>query len=186
MKPRTFAILLTLIAIVRIAATYTVFSQTADEPAHIAAGMEVLVQHRYTLHIENTPLPRVVLALLPWLSGSHFRTDGTIVERGNSVIYWGHHYQTNLVRTRIGNLLFFIIAAAFTWLWARDALGEAAALAALFLFTTQPVILGFAGLATTDIAAVAGVAAALYAWWRWLNRRRSERRLPPVSATASP
>lgn len=169
MKPRTFAILLTLIAVVRIASTYTVFSQTADEPAHIAAGMEVLVQHRYTLHIENTPLPRIVLALVPWLSGSDFRTDGTIVERGNSVIYWGHHYQTNLVRTRIGNLLFFIIAAAFTWLWSRDALGEGPALAALFLFTTQPVILGFAGLATTDIAAVAGVAAALYAWWRWLE-----------------
>lgn len=41
-RPRSIAAALIAIACIRIAATYTVFSHTVDEPVHIAAGMEWL------------------------------------------------------------------------------------------------------------------------------------------------
>ena len=40
----------------------------------------------------------------------------------------------------------------------------------MFLFTSQPLILGFAGIANHDMAATAGVALSLYAFVLWLDR----------------
>ncbi|HKO57201.1 MAG TPA: glycosyltransferase family 39 protein [Thermoanaerobaculia bacterium] len=160
---------LTAIACLRIASTYTVFSQTADEPAHVAAGMELLVQHRYTLHIDNTPLPRLLFVLPVWLRGTEYQPTGDIVVQGNSVLYSGGHYRTNLVLVRLPNLLFFILGVLAVWLWARALLGEQPAVIAVLLFTTQPVILGHAGLATTDMAATATIGLALFACWRLLE-----------------
>jgi dolichyl-phosphate-mannose-protein mannosyltransferase len=173
---------LTAIACLRIASTYTIFSQTADEPAHVAAGMELLVQHRYTLHIDNTPLPRIIIALPAWLAGRGDRFAGNIVEQGNSVLDSKGHYRTNLVLVRLPNLLFFLIAVIALWLWTREMLGDSPAVLAVLLFTTQPVILGHAGLATTDMAATAGVAVALLGCWRFFEMPSA---LPAVIAGAA-
>ncbi|HEV7920243.1 MAG TPA: glycosyltransferase family 39 protein [Thermoanaerobaculia bacterium] len=162
-------IVLTAIACLRIASTYTVFSQTADEPAHVAAGMELLVQHRYTLHIDNTPLPRLLLVLPAFLAGTEYQPTGDIVVQGNSVLYSHGHYRTNLVLVRFPNLLFFILGVVAVFLWGRALLGEWPAVIAVLLFTTQPVVLGHAGLATTDMAATAAIGLALYACWRFLD-----------------
>jgi hypothetical protein len=40
--------LLIVVGLLRIASTYGVFWQTADEPAHVATGMEWLSQGKYT------------------------------------------------------------------------------------------------------------------------------------------
>jgi 4-amino-4-deoxy-L-arabinose transferase-like glycosyltransferase len=64
----------------------------------------------------------------------------------------------------VGNLLFFALAALGVWFLARRVLDETQSLIALALFTTQPVILGYSGLATHDTAAVAGTALALLAF----------------------
>ena len=52
-------------AIGRIALTYSVFNQTWDEPAHVAAGMEWLDRGRYTYEPLHPPLARVMVALGP-------------------------------------------------------------------------------------------------------------------------
>ena len=70
---------------------------------------------------------------------------------------------------RLPNLAFFLLASMCVWLWTRQLIGDDAALLALFFFTTQPVILGHAGLATTDMAATAGVGVALLACWRFIE-----------------
>jgi 4-amino-4-deoxy-L-arabinose transferase-like glycosyltransferase len=75
----------------------------------------------------------------------------------------------DLVLARCGNLVFFVLAAIAVWFLARRVLDETHALIALALFTTQPVILGYAGLATHDTAAVAGTALGLLAFVRWLD-----------------
>jgi hypothetical protein len=85
------------------------------------------------------------------------------------VFYTGGPYERNLVLARSGNLLFFVLAAVATWLWARRLLGDAGAAIALLLFTFQPVVLGYSGVATHDGATVAGVALALLAFARWLD-----------------
>ena len=169
MKKSAIVALLTILACLRIISTYTVFSQTADEPAHVAAGMELLVQHKYTLHIDNTPLPRLVLVLPIWLRGTEYRPTGDIVVQGNSVLYSGGHYKSNLFLVRLPNLLFFILGVLAVWFWGRELAGETVAALAVLLFTTQPVVLGHAGLATTDMAATGAVGLALYAFWRFLE-----------------
>ena len=70
-----FAILLVVIGSVRIAATYTVFNHTTDEPAHIACGMQWLDQHTYTYEPQHPPLARAASALGPYLLG--VRSQGT-------------------------------------------------------------------------------------------------------------
>ena len=168
---------LTAIACLRIASTYTVFSQTADEPAHVAAGMELLVQHRYTLHIDNTPLPRLLFVLPAYLLGTEYTPVGDIVVQGNSVLYSHGHYQTNLFLVRFPNLLFFLLGATVVFLWGRALLGEWPAVIAVLLLTTQPAVLGHAGLATTDMAATATIGLALYAAWRLLDAPSMNRAL---------
>src|SRR5260370_12456479 len=63
-------LVLTLIASARIAATYTVFNETVDEPAHIACGMEWLDKGVYRYEPQHPPLARVMTAIAPYLAGS--------------------------------------------------------------------------------------------------------------------
>jgi len=63
------AVLLAAIAVVRIVSTYNVFSQTSDEPAHIATGMEWLQWGTYNFEPLHPPLARIAVAAGPYLSG---------------------------------------------------------------------------------------------------------------------
>jgi len=164
MKWRLAAIALIVIAIARIASTFTTFSATADEPMHISAGLQLLSQHRYTYQLENPPMPRAMMAFAPWLGGMQFDPNADLSTQLQRVFYTGQTYERNLVLARCGNLLFFAIATVATWLWARRLLGDAGGAIAAFLFTLQPVVTGYSGLATHDAAATAGVALALLAF----------------------
>ena len=76
-KPRritiawVLAVLLTVVAVVRIVCTYGVFNQTSDEPNHVAAGMELLDRGICTYEVKHPPLTRVASALGPYLIGRH-------------------------------------------------------------------------------------------------------------------
>ncbi len=165
---------LVIIALLRISATYSVFWQTWDEPAHIAAGMEWLDKGRYTYEPFHPPLARAVSALIPYLDG--VRSTGIesgawgFWDEGNAILHTNDAYEHNLTLARSGMLAFFIIACAVVAAWARSYGGIAAALSALLLFTTLPPVLAHAGLATLDMACAALVAAAVFALDRWLDR----------------
>jgi 4-amino-4-deoxy-L-arabinose transferase-like glycosyltransferase len=169
-RPATLAALLIAIGAVRMATTFRVFSVTNDEPTHISAGLELLEYHRYNLQSENPPLARVVLAAIPWFSGMRFDPHGTFSDQLRSVFHRHGEYKANLFRVRAGTIVFFIIAAVAVFFAARDALGDAGALAATFLFTMEPIVLGYSALATHDGPAVAGLAVALLAFLHWLRR----------------
>src|SRR5450432_2587882 len=66
---RLAALFLVLIAIGRIVSTYHVFNQAYDEPAHIACGMEWLDKGTFKMEPQHPPLPRVMVALGPYLAG---------------------------------------------------------------------------------------------------------------------
>ena len=162
--------LIVLVAIVRIASTYTIFSDTADEGMHLTAGLEILSEHRYSLHLVNPPLPRVVIAFAPWMAGARYDAGDPSMHQVLTKFYSLGHYKRMLVLARVGTLLFFLIATIATAWWARRELGEPAALLTAVFFTTQPAILGHSGLATVDIAGIAGLAVALLAFSYWLAR----------------
>jgi hypothetical protein len=169
LRATTLATLLIALGAIRMTTTFRVFSATNDEATHVGAGLELFQFHRYLLLRENPPLPRVVFSALPWFGGMRYDPRGSYTDQIHSVFYGHGEYKANLVRARAGTVVFFLIAAAALFLAARDALGEWGALAATFLFTMEPVVLGYSALATHDGAAVAGLAVALLAFVRWLR-----------------
>ena len=158
-----------LLSAVRIASTYRVFSQTVDEPIHIAAGLQWLTNGGLDLDPEHPPLARIAFAAIPFIEGARV-ASGPAEARGNEVLLRGDRYRHNLAAARIGNLPFFLLALAVVAIWTWRLFGAAAALVAMALFASLPPVLAHAGLATTDIAACATVAAALLALTVWLER----------------
>jgi len=171
-KTTRIALALIVIALLRMTLTFRVFSQTVDEATHVGAGLEVFEYRTFTLQRENPPLPSVIMAAAPWLGGMRIdmRTpdyDAQLV----SVTFGNRHirYEHEMLLMRIGNLLFFAIAACALWAWAQRELGDDAALVALLLFTMQPIVLGYSALATHDVAGAAGLAVSLLAFSAWLR-----------------
>jgi 4-amino-4-deoxy-L-arabinose transferase-like glycosyltransferase len=162
--------LLIVIAMVRIASTYRVYSATVDEATHTGAGLELFQHHRYDLQIVNPPLPRVIFSAIPYARGMRIDTSLDFAGTLRSVFYSRGDYVTNVASARVGNLPFFILACAAVWWLARRALGDTGAFVALFLFTFQPIVLGHSGLVTHDAAATAGLAVALVAFQFWLEK----------------
>src|SRR5205807_845389 len=60
-----------LLACLLAAGSWRVYSNTWDEPEHLAAGVELLDRGRYEYDTEHPPLARVLLALGPYLAGAH-------------------------------------------------------------------------------------------------------------------
>src|SRR5258708_31579920 len=118
-----WSMILLAVAVVRIVATCPVFSETLDEPVHMAAGLEIYTRHVYEVQNLNPPLPRLLFALGPLLDGA--RLDGVypIWEHLPQVFRTGKGYRRTLVLARAGNLLFFLIAALAAWMWARKEAG---------------------------------------------------------------
>ena len=166
-------LLLTFVAVVRLLPTYATFNQTNDEPWRIAAGMEWLDKGAYAYDPQHPPLAQVAVALGPYLSGLRWPSSSITYPdwRGVDIILSAHgNYFRNLTLARIGTLPFLMLACVVVFLWAHRWFGAVAAVFALLLFVCLPPVLGHAGLATTDLAAAATVAAGLYAFVRWLEQ----------------
>ena len=129
---------LILIAVIRVASTHRVFSATLDEPIHLASGYEWF-RGVYRLDPTHPPLARIFFALplrnLPEPAATN------MIDRGNHLLYEGNHYEKNLARGRMGNLLFLILGSVAVAAWARHAFGDLVSIIAVALFTNTPPIL---------------------------------------------
>jgi 4-amino-4-deoxy-L-arabinose transferase-like glycosyltransferase len=153
------------------AGCWRVYSNTWDEPEHLAAGIELLDRGKYEYDTEHPPLARVLLAIGPYLAGA--RSFGTPPPEGTPeglhILYSKGAYWRDLTLARLGMLPFLVLLLATTWLWARRLLpSEAAALLAVVLTASVPPVLGHAALASLDVAAAATTLLALYTLQRWL------------------
>jgi len=174
-------ILIISIASIRIISTYSIFSQTWDEPAHIAAGMEWLQFGEYRFEPLHPPLARVMSALGLYIKGVRLNMDEDntdsltnenntrMWEEGNNILQSGGTYVHNLSLARLGILPFFILASAVVALWSKRIAGNWASIIATLLFTTVPPVLGHAGLATVDMAASAAFTLALFSFYLWIK-----------------
>jgi 4-amino-4-deoxy-L-arabinose transferase-like glycosyltransferase len=152
-----------------IVSTYRVFSQTFDEPAHIAAGMEWLTTGRYTYEAQHPPLARVAAAVGPYIAGERVH-DSSMWYEGARILGKGDHYVRILTLARLGELPFFALLCVVVWLWGRRLTGEAGGAVAVTLVAANPNIIAHAALATTDAAPTALFAAVLLAFAYWLER----------------
>ena len=170
-SPRLYWILVTsilLVTLARIASTHLTFSQTLDEPVHVAAGHEWLTQGYYHIDFQHPPMPRVLFAL-PFTS-VHTGHPTHPSEYGNDLYADSDRYIHNVAAARRGNLLFVAIAALALAASTRKLFGDAAAVIALLLFLSLPPVLAHGGLATTDMAAAAGFALAFHALLLWTEQ----------------
>ena len=156
-----------LLGIGRIVSTYHVFATTADEPAHIACGLQYVAQHIYRYESQHPPLTRAMIALLPYLSGTRPRGKPTFQLEGWDLITYQHHGEQTLMRMRLGNLPFFVLGCLVVFYWGRRYFGIACGVVATCLFTLIPPILAHAGLATTDMGLAACLGAAFLAMLIW-------------------
>jgi len=163
------AILLVVVAVGRIAATYRVFNQTFDEPAHVATGMEWLDRGTYQYETRHPPLGRVAVAIGPYLSGLRSHGLPFMWDEGNAILQDRGTYLRNLALARAGVLPFVALAAYLVWSWTRRLAGDGAALAGVASLTLLPPVLAHGGVATTDMPVAALLTAALYAFARWLE-----------------
>ena len=158
-------------AIVRVATTYRVFSQTVDEPTHVVCGFEWLTTDGYALDPEHPPLTRIFFALGARLDDAQWSADLPRVPRGTLLLQRDDRDRRNLFIARAGNLPFFLLGMLAVFAWAKRLFDENTALVAAAFYSALPPILAHAGLATTDMGAAGTVIAALYAFDVWLADR---------------
>lgn len=175
--PRIVAIVIGLLAVVAVISTYSVFNNMYDEPATIAAGMELLSGRTYTLEPQHPPLARAMSALLPWLDGERSHGVGHLYTEGRLILGEGAHYQRVLTLARLGQLPFLIILLLTSWVWAKCLEDERAAALAILLAAANPNLLAHAGVAGVDIGPAAMMPAALLAWVLWIEQPSVRRSL---------
>ena len=163
------AVLSVLIATLLIVTTYPVFSQTCDEGAHLAAGMEWLDRGSYSYDLVNAPLPRIAIALGPYLAGTRSQGNAFAYDEGNALLEYQGHYQRTLTLARLGILPFFWLACFVLWHFASRTYGQWQAALAVLLFAFCPPILAHASLAATDMAVTAMFVLALVCFWNFLQ-----------------
>lgn len=164
---RLVTALVALLATIAVVTTYPVFSQTWDEPATLATGMEWLSTGRYAYEAEHPPLARVAAALGPWLRGERSLGNHSMYDEGRALLGEGAHYRRTLFLARLGMLPFFWLTLAASAAWGGRVGGPVGAALATLFVAANPNVLAHAGIAGTDLAPAALVVVALYAWMRW-------------------
>jgi 4-amino-4-deoxy-L-arabinose transferase-like glycosyltransferase len=165
---RAIAIGIIIAAALAIISTHFTFSNTYDEPAHIAAGVEWLSGNR-AFDAQRPPLGRIAAGLGPYLRGERPSVAASPIEEGARLLGRGDHYRTTLALGRLGELPFFILLCAVAWTWGRRLTDERGGAIAVLLTAANPNVLAHAGLATTDIAFAATLSMALLAFVFWLD-----------------
>ena len=168
---RGVALAVTIAAALAVAGTYFTFSNTYDEPAHIAAGMQWLAG-THDHDADHPPLARIAAALGPYLHGERALGAASPSDEGIRLLGRGAHYRTTLALARLGELPFFLGLCAIAWAWGRRLSDERGGAIAVLLVASNPNLLAHAGLATTDLALAATMSAALFAFVCWLDAPR--------------
>lgn len=157
---------------------------TADEFAHVPAGVAAWRQGRTDLYRSNPPFPKLLLAAPvaldpavvaplviepplvwgPWEYGHRFMNANR------------ERYLALVFRARLAAVAFGLLAAGVVFRWAREAFGLRAAAVVSALFLLCPNVLAHAHLATIDMGALASIVLAMYAL-RWAYRRPARTRL---------
>lgn len=88
--------------------------------------------------------------------------------------------ETTRLAVRAGSMVFALALALLLCIWARPLFGPAGGFAALWLAVFDPTLLAHGKQVTSDVAVAFFMTAAVYAYWRWRERRG----VPPFAACA--
>jgi hypothetical protein len=163
-------------------------SPTSDEPPHIASGLAYVAKGVFRGNPQHPPLLKELSGLSLLLGGVAWPKDpladrfvrgeipqveqpewdigrALIAAAPDNVMFWA----------RLPMLLVACLLGAMVYLFGSRMLGRPAALGAVFLYATSPVVLAHSYLVTTDVGVAAFTLLFLHALWLYLeepSRRR--------------
>jgi 4-amino-4-deoxy-L-arabinose transferase-like glycosyltransferase len=150
-------------------------SPAFDETGDIAAGLSYVQSGEIRANLQHPPLLKELAGISLWLAG--VRLPGTakireMLDAGAERVVGSELIAANgpdhvMFWARLPFLLLAAALGAVLWWWGRQVIGEMAALAALFLYTLSPTILGHAYLATLDVGLAAFTIFFIYALWSY-------------------
>jgi hypothetical protein len=159
-------------------------SPTSDEPPHLASGLSYIATGIFRGNPQHPPLLKELSGLSLLLGGirwprnpqTEFFLHGNvppglqpdweigyklIAENGpDRVLFWA----------RLPFMLIASLLGILLYIWGRDLVGGLAALGAVFLYTTDPTIIGHSYLVTTDVGLAAFTVLLLFALWQYLRK----------------
>lgn len=153
------------------------WSVVVDEFAHLPAGVAYWKTGRFFLYRENLPLVKLLAALPavaagPVMDYDHYAEFASLIrlestfggdfQRANPIDY---HRFFVLGRVPIAGLT--LLGGWYVYKWARTLYGELAGLLALTLWVTDPNVLTWGRLITTDMGATVLGFIATYTFWRY-------------------
>ena len=146
---------------------------TVDELLYIASGYRHLTAFDFRPNPSTPPLAKMLGAA--GLLGMPVNVPE--VAPGPGEWSWAFRFVqqdndpgTLIRRARLVPCLLTALLVLLLWAWARDACGETAGLAAVALAVFHPSILAHGHLLATDLTGTLALAAASWAFWRWLRR----------------
>jgi hypothetical protein len=152
-------------------------SSTADEVAHLTAGLAYWQHNDYRLQPENGNLPQRWAALPAWLSGKILpaadHPDWPVANVwGLGSDYYkaqGAELDKLLISGRAMNLIWSVATGLLVWFWSRRLFGPAGAFVGLGFFVFCPTFLAHGALATSDMCMTFFMLASVGAYWRHLQ-----------------
>ncbi len=155
---------------------------TADEPAHIIRGIVLTQTGDLQFQLGHAPLShRLIGSLLsseaevPEVSQLPLWGIGDRLEIAAQLLWEsGLDVERMLFLTRLPVIWLGLLLGAMAGSWALSWHGNRAMAVTLILFATSPNLIAHSALATTDLATVATYFAAVYAWWRYWQRRQKK------------
>jgi hypothetical protein len=175
---RTIAIIAAAIMLLRVAHTMFLFSNTVDEPFHIASAVAMYDAEKETSGVEQPPLTRVVSGLPLYLRGVRLppnMVNTTVVSmrdaylQGTQILFHSNLSYWQVLRTaRLGMLIFPLIALLYLYLLAAWIGNEFVAAMSVVFFSLDPAFIGHSAFVGNDVAACTGYLAATYHGLRWV------------------
>ncbi len=153
-------------------------SPAFDETGDISAGLSYIQFGEVRANLQHPPLLKELAGLSLWLGGYRLPdtpelrealTAGREREIGSQFLA-ANGPDRALFLARLPFLLLTVLLGALIFLWGRQLLGEAAALAALAIYALDPIILGHGHLATMDVGLAAFVVLFFFTLWNYLEQ----------------
>ena len=133
------------------------WAQTIDEPQHLWAGTRILQQFDFS-RFDNSKMPVSAVNAVGWLLSQSPGVQGSW--------FWA----------RVPQVVWLIGVIVVVFLWARQHVKEASALAVAALVAFDPNLIAHSGVVTTDLPCTFGVLWSCFLWSRVLqspNRRNA-------------
>jgi hypothetical protein len=175
---RTIAVIAAVIMLLRIAQAMFLFSNTVDEPFHIASAVVMYDVGKESSGVEQPPLTRIVAGLPLYLRGVRLPPaelttavipmPETYLQGAQILFHSNLSYWQVLITARLTMLIFPLIALLYLYLLAGWIGNEFIAAMSVVLFSLDPALLGHSAWVHTDVAACAGYLAATYHGLRWI------------------